>query len=69
MRPLKAAIRRQVSTDFAKDIIDTYTSGGTFKIKSGLLHNRPRLPGWVPRAIQDVSANDGLREKAWAFVH
>eukprot|EP00971_Amphidinium_carterae_P161200 3196315-Amphidinium_carterae.1 len=46
MRPLKAAIHRQASADFAKDITDTYTSGGTFEIKSGLVHNRPRLPGW-----------------------
>eukprot|EP00971_Amphidinium_carterae_P254004 5042548-Amphidinium_carterae.1 len=43
MRPLKTAIRQQVisSADFAKDIIDAYTSGGTFEIQSRL-----RLPGW-----------------------
>eukprot|EP00971_Amphidinium_carterae_P239864 4761883-Amphidinium_carterae.5 len=61
MRPLKAAIRRQVSADFAKHIIERYTSGGTFEIKSGLVHNRPRLLGWVHRAVRDISANDGLR--------
>eukprot|EP00971_Amphidinium_carterae_P235669 4676957-Amphidinium_carterae.1 len=69
MRPLKAALQRQVASQLGIEILDTLDDGGGFDINGGLVANRPRLPTWVWNAITEVAERPGLAEHAWRFVH